>query len=728
MASSRSVRFKITASLVIPLLSLAALWIFGASVTTRESDNLLSVAALYEHIGGPGDELTTALQREHVISAEYLGARSQRNRDALIAQRQRTDEYRERMRRLSLNQEAQADLTTPAMRTGFADAIAALDHVDTTRSSVDIGSIDQVTLTREFARFPDAMQKLVNAMSRINDVSLYQHSRGLISIAYSKDFLARERALVAGALIAGRELSPAEQRLFAQLTAHRRFLFDQGLPDLPDDVRAAFDELAASEGYKRFEVMEDTLLAGTGLRFPHSLWRGVADELEGSYQNTITWASGTLVSAARPMALGTLVQAGLAGVLGLIAVVASLVVAIRVGRGLTRELAELRASATDLASVRLPRLLERLRRGETVDVDEEAPPFTVRSTTTEVRDVGAAFGTLQRTAVVSAAEQARIRDASGRTLRNLARRNQSLLQAQLKLLDGLQRDVEDPDTLRDLFRVDHLTTRMRRHAEGLVILSGGTPGRIYREDVPAVDAVRAAVSEVEDYTRVRVHPVPDVTIARDAAADVIHLCAEIIENAAVFSPPTTEVSVRGELVARGLAIEIEDRGLGMSEEDQEALNRRLSSPPEFDPAETERLGLHVVGRLAARHDIHVELRGSPYGGTTAIVLLPESLITQHGDGEAASSEGPPESSKRPTGTSPTGGLPRRVRNASLAPQLAQEQPGSGRADVPDQARPNDAMPGQTEKRSPEETRALLNSLQPGWRRGRADGERGGEKG
>ncbi|GII62907.1 hypothetical protein Skr01_29920 [Sphaerisporangium krabiense] len=778
MASSRSIRFKITALLVIPLLSLAALWIFGAAVTTRESANLLSVSALYDNIGRPAEDLTIALQHEHVLSAEYLGARSQRNRDALIEQRQRTDEYRERMRRLALGPDAQQALSTPAMRTGFADAMAAMDRLDATRSAVDVGSVDLPALTREFAKFSDAMQRLVTSMSVVNDVSIQQRTRGLIAMAYSKEFLTRERALASGALIAGRTMHPTERRLFARLVTTRRFLFDQALTELPAGVREPFATLAASGSFHRLTAMEDALLAGPGLEYSHEQLRSITDEVDGSYQRTLTQAGETLVAAARPMAVGSFVRAGIAGVLGLLAVVTSLIVAVRVGSGLSRELRELRNSATDLAGVRLPRLIDRLRRGEQVDADAEAPPITVRSTTTEVRDVGTAFGTVQRTAVHSAAEQARVRDTSGKVLRNLARRNQTLLQAQLKVLDGLQRSVEDPDILRELFRVDHLTTRMRRHAEGLVVLAGGNPGRTYRDDVAAIDALRAAVAEVEDYTRVRVLPMPNVTIARDAAADVIHLCAELVENATRFSPAATDVTVRGELVARGLAVEIEDRGLGLTDEEQWALNAKLSSPPEFDPTETDRLGLHVVARLAARHDIRVELRASAYGGTTAIVLLPDSLTTVHRadttrppiraltpvptpdartsvparlpapdpgaetsdptplpdpetqasgpahlpgkapkPGDAApdpsspseSSDSPDSSGSAGSTGSPGGGLPRRVRKKSPAAQPQWERPGT------------------PEERSPEEARALLSSLQSGWRRGRAAGEQDGEE-
>ncbi|MFC7382127.1 nitrate- and nitrite sensing domain-containing protein [Sphaerisporangium rhizosphaerae] len=612
---------------MIPLLSLTALWIFGTSVTTRDSLNLLAVSSLYEEIGNPGDQLTIALQREHLLSAEYLGAPSERTQTELLRQRQQVDLLRQRMRRLALTETAQSRLATPEMRARFADVMAVVDKLDATRASVDSGAMDLVTLTRDYAMVPDAMQKLVVSMSLTGGLELFHQSQSLTAMAYAKDHLSRERALAAGAMIENRPLNPGELRTFSALATTRRFLFDQGMAELEPSVRAPFAALARSEEYRRFSTLENDIVLGEGRTFSHKTWRTITDRVEGSYQGTLTRAGAALAAGAEPVAMASFVRAGLAGALGLIAVVSSLLVAFRVGRRLTRELGDLRTAAADLATVRLPRVVERLRAGEEVDTAVEVPPLVSTATTTEVRELTAAFSSVQCTAVRAAVEQTRLRDAVGEAFRNLARRSQSLLQRQLRLLDGMQRHAEDPETLRDLFRVDHLTTRMRRHAEGLVILSGASPGRTFRQEVPVMDALRAAVGEVEDYTRVRVHPMPEVMIVGNAVADVIHLCAEMIENATSFSPPNTEVTVNGEMVARGFAVEIEDRGLGMTAGERDALNEKLARPAEFDPADTKRLGMFVIGRLAARHDIRVELRASPYGGTTAIILLPDRLIT-----------------------------------------------------------------------------------------------------
>ncbi len=210
--------------------------------------------------------------------------------------------------------------------------------------------------------------------------------------------------------------------------------------------------------------------------------------------------------------------------------------------------------------------------------------------------------------------------------RSLARRSQSLLHRQLTLLDQMERRATDPEALDDLFRLDHLTTRMRRHAEGLVILAGAPPGRGWSSPVRMVDVMRGAIAEVEDYARVSVATRSQAALSGSAVADVIHLLAELIENATTLSPPYTSVRVSGDTVANGFAIEVEDRGLGMSPQRLAELNDRLANPPEFNPSDTEQLGLFVVGQLAKRHGIRVTLKTSPYGGTAAIVLIPRHLV------------------------------------------------------------------------------------------------------
>ncbi len=269
-------------------------------------------------------------------------------------------------------------------------------------------------------------------------------------------------------------------------------------------------------------------------------------------------------------------------------------------------------------------MIARLRRSEDVDVAAEAPPL--RMGDDEIGRVGQAFELVRQTAIRSAVEEARLRRGLNDVFRSLARRSQSLLHRQLTLLDQMERRATDPEALDDLFRLDHLTTRMRRHAEGLVILAGAPPGRTWSSPVRMVDVMRGAIAEVEDYARVSVATRSQAALAGSAVADVIHLLAELIENATTLSPPYTSVRVAGDTVANGFAIEVEDRGLGMSAQRLAELNERLASPPEFNPSDSEQLGLFVVSQLAKRHGIRVTLKASPYGGTTAIALIPQHLV------------------------------------------------------------------------------------------------------
>jgi len=313
---------------------------------------------------------------------------------------------------------------------------------------------------------------------------------------------------------------------------------------------------------------------------------------------------------------------------------------VQFGRRMTRELTSFLMAVRALADERLPFVVGRLRHGERVDIATEAPPLALQASTREVTEIAEAFSAVQRTAIEAAVGEAELRAAASVVFRSLARRSQSLLQRQLGMLDSMERGTSDPDSLEQLFRLDHLTTRMRRHAEGLIVLSGAPSGRRWRDPVPLVEVLRGAIGEIEDYTRVDLVANTDDLVAGGAVADVTHLLAELIENAANYSPPGTRVTVAAAAAASGLAIEVEDRGLGIPAQTLAVLNDRLANPPEFDLADTDQLGLFVVSRLAARQEIRVSLRGSPYGGLSAIVLLPHRIVVRKGDpaGKAATKE------------------------------------------------------------------------------------------
>jgi signal transduction histidine kinase len=294
---------------------------------------------------------------------------------------------------------------------------------------------------------------------------------------------------------------------------------------------------------------------------------------------------------------------------------------------LSRDIAGLAATARHTADEQLPQLLEQLRRGDTASpAAQSATALSRPRKNAEIAQALAAVASLEQTAIGAASGEAGLRNGLRQVFVSLARRNQSLLQRQLRLIDALEQKASDSAALADLFALDHLTTRMRRHAESLAILSGAAPGRSWTEPVPVIDVIRAAMAEVEDYRRVTVLTTSEDAVAAPAVADMIHLLAELIENATMFSPSGTRVEVRADRVANGFAVEIDDRGLGIEAAQLAEINQQLAQPPDFDLANADRLGLFVGAKLAARHGVRVSLRQSPYGGTTAIVLMPNSII------------------------------------------------------------------------------------------------------
>jgi signal transduction histidine kinase len=314
---------------------------------------------------------------------------------------------------------------------------------------------------------------------------------------------------------------------------------------------------------------------------------------------------------------GILIAAGIVVILVAVLVMGSF------ARRLSRDIAALTAAAQVLADEQAtpageqsPQAAERLRGGM----------HAARPKTAEVAQAAAAIAGLRTAAATAATGEASLRDGLRLVIVSMARRNQSLLQRQLRLIDSLEQKASDPAALADLFSLDHLTTRMRRHAESLTILSGAAPARSWREPIPIIDVIRGAMAEVEDYTRVSVLTHTGDAVAGSAAADMIHLLAELMENATMFSPSGTAVEVRAGRVANGYAIEIDDRGLGIEPNQLDGLNEKLALPPDFDLASADRLGLFVAAKLAARYGVRVALRPSPYGGTTAIVLMPNHIV------------------------------------------------------------------------------------------------------
>jgi len=314
--------------------------------------------------------------------------------------------------------------------------------------------------------------------------------------------------------------------------------------------------------------------------------------------------------------------------LALVAIVVALLVTWLVSRSITRPLRSLTRQAKEMAERRLPEAVIDILEtplGDDVTVPTVDPVRV--NTRDEVSDVADALNTVQDSALDLAVEQAVLRRNIADSFVNLGRRNQNLLGRQLDFITELETNETDADTLANLFRLDHLATRMRRNAESLLVLAGIDPPRQWAAPVRLTDVIRAALGEVEDYQRVTVRGVEPATILGSAAADLAHLLAELIENALVFSPPDQTVDIRGRNRPEGYTLAIIDSGLGMPPTDVAAANRRLAGAESFTIAPSKYLGHYVAGNLAARHDIQVHLDNSPGNGVTATIEIPHTLLT-----------------------------------------------------------------------------------------------------
>lgn len=321
------------------------------------------------------------------------------------------------------------------------------------------------------------------------------------------------------------------------------------------------------------------------------------------------------------------------GAIVVVALSLAFIMAGLMARQMGRAMRRLRSAAFDIAEQRLPMLVDQLSRTDPGKVDTRVHPIPIDSQD-EIGEVARAFDQVHREAVRLAAEQALLRGNVNAIFTNLSMRNQSLIEGQLTLITDLENNEADPDQLENLFRLDHLATRMRRNGENLLILAGEEPGRRWDQPVPLVDVLRAASSEVEQYERIELSGVSDAEIHGQAVTDLVHLLAELLENATTFSSPQTKVRVNATRLPDGrVMVEIHDKGIGLTAEDFADINHKLANPPTVDAAISQRMGLFVVGRLADRHSIRVQLRPSgEAAGTTSLIMLPDA-ITHGGGGE-----------------------------------------------------------------------------------------------
>ncbi|SCF09108.1 sensor histidine kinase [Micromonospora mirobrigensis] len=717
------IRSKLTALVVVPVTALLALWIFATSLAFGPALDLLSARTLLYDLGRPGETVVAELQRERRLTAVQLAGEARL--PALAEQRTRTDRAVAELRR-RMTGERLRDAADDLLDARLDTLTTALAGLPAGRDAVDRRAIDRTGAAGLYSGMISAAFEAFAGMASLPDDDLNRQALAVTALGRSRELLGQVDTLLAGAVTAGR-FAEGEHEQLVLAVGSQRFLAQDALVDLPAEDRAAYQRLAGQPAFVRLRAAQDALLrARPGARPPVDgrAWQADYDTVQQRLREyELTEADG-LADRSVPVAVAILTRLAVAGLLGLAAVVVSVLVALRVGRSLVGRLSGVRTAALDMAEHRLPDVVARLRRGEEVDVDREAPPLDHGRD--EIGQVARAFNEVRRTAVRAAVDEVTLRRGLNEVFLNIARRSQGLVHRQLALLDRMERHTEDPDELAGLFQVDHLSTRLRRHAEDLVILAGAAPGRGWREPVAMVDVIRGAISEVESYERVDITEVRPAGVVGRAVGDVIHLLAELIENGTAFSAPETRVEVTGRDGTDGYTVEITDHGLGMAPPAVRDANRRLARPPEFDPADSARLGLFVVARLAARHGVRVRLRSAgPGGGVTAVAVLPGDLMTD----EPPPPTGPPRST--PATGRTTVPRPRAIRPSRTRP------PATGPSSVapPDEA---DGLPRRVRRRgpvapvrpvaeaagrSPEEARRAMSALQAGTARGRRDSAR-----
>ncbi|MEU2117552.1 nitrate- and nitrite sensing domain-containing protein [Streptomyces sp. NPDC016459] len=624
----RTVRAKIVSLLMVPVVSLLALWGFATVTTAQDVARLRQLQRVDAEIREPVTAALTALQAERRAAVRQVAAPGAGRAAELKDRIRRTDEVVDRLRLDDTHTVGDTGDLPGDVGERVGTFVGKVEGLARLRTAATDGRADWDQVYEEYTAAVSAAFAVGGALTGIQDTQQGSDARVLLEFGRAGEMLSREDALLASAHLGGR-FTEDRLRAFSGAVETRRTLTASATADLFASARAAWTRLTASEDHTRLTRAEDRIRTATpGREAAQTVTSADWDDTLAAVRSALTAietdARAVAADRADPFAGGALSAGGAAVVLGLAAVAASLVISVRIGRGLVVELVSLRNTALGIARGKLPAAMRRLRAGEELDIRAETPPGPVSQD--EIGQVGEALTTVHRAALSAAVERAELASGISGVFVNLARRSQVLVHRQLNLLDSMERRADDPNELGDLFRLDHLTTRMRRHAESLIILSGAAPGRAWRMPVPLTNVVRAAVSEIEDYARVEVRRLPETAVVGGAVADLTHLLAELIENAAQFSPPHTKVRVSGEPVGNGYALEIEDRGLGMGKETLAGANARIAQSEALDLFDSDRLGLFVVSRLSSRHDIKVQLRTSPYGGTTAVVLLPTDLL------------------------------------------------------------------------------------------------------
>jgi signal transduction histidine kinase len=623
----RSVRVRLLLLVLLPMLGLVLLAGAQAGSSAAAISDAARGAAVADAATASAD-LVHELERE-LAETVALRDRGGNSGAALVdAQRNRTNAALLRYERA---REA-AIRAAGTLASNYATADAQLRRLTGTRA--DQG----VTADLAYRDISAAVVGLCQALpGQLADPRLAAQARAMAELAAATHALAGQRDLVravlnrgtytAGDLASLADLAAAErehraafQRAADPASALAYERLWQG-PDVVDTQRIRDAALAGGTGVLSNDPDFWYVAATHAIRLLYEVQLTLADQMHGTalaQQSSAWWR-----------AIGTV---GGSTLIGLATIAVAAVLATRISRRLRR----LRDAARAVAGHELPAAIEKLaaaldpvtvrdaQRATVLDADAEAAS-TVR-TDDEISEVGVSFGALHRQALRLATAQALQRLDTAAVLAALARRNHALVQRQLRAIDELERDEADPDRLAAFYTVDHLAARMRRYSENLLVLAGSEPGRRFTEAQPVLDVVRAAAGEIAEYARVEPEEVISVSLTGNVVGDVVHLLAELLENATTFSAPEQPVRVTVRQNGGGVLFTIYDDGVGMSATDLAEANHRLSTRTDLTASLAGTMGLLVVARLAARHRISVELRSRPGAGTVALVHVPGDYV------------------------------------------------------------------------------------------------------
>ncbi|MFC8722075.1 nitrate- and nitrite sensing domain-containing protein [Kitasatospora sp. NPDC057198] len=645
-------------------MALAALWAVTSGQLLLDFQRQAAQGLLAQEAGQPSNIVYYNLQEERRLSADVLATHSGVT-DALRSQRAKTDQA---IRDFQKASDVAASDAPDEVKEAVGLARQSINQLPAQRALVDSGSEQQQAAV--YGYYTDLIAvdlKLFAALSHVDNGRMTTISAPLVDLFWGKEMISRSDALLARGWPSG-SLSTEDYQQLRQAVAEQDFQFGTKVaPYLATDQAAKWQKITDSPAWKAKAEVERQLLAPAAerggriaLTGDRGAWRQAVDALNPQIVDLLEYRTAYVVDHGKSSIISLAVRLVLTTVIGLIAVIVVAVTSWRITRTLRRRIGRLQEQAEDLQTT-LPAVVERLGNGEKVDPEEHAravAPDPWGRTGDELAKLAEAFNLARGSAVQSAVAQAEQHRAYERLLQRIARRTQQLIGQQLKKLDELERRHEDPEFLEGLFDLDHLTARLRRYEENLVILAGGSPHRRWRKPVALLDVMRSAQGEVQDYQRVSIDLDGAPWISERAVGPVAHVLAELIENALTFSRPPNPVEVRAGRVSRGVAIEVEDRGLGMDEDQIDAANAMMARPPRADVlarGDDIRLGFYVVSRLAEQHGLRVEFRQSAFGGTRVVVLVPEELIV-------------PDPNARPTvvPVQSAGGLPTRNRGQALA--------------------------------------------------------------